>query len=83
MSEIANKDVRTLDFAALAKLAEAATDGVREEAMQSGTMLPVWKHGEVVMVDPLTGATRPTDGDTDIERLGGALEQQATLTVDA
>ena len=83
MTEIANKDVRTLDFAALAKLAEAATDGVRGDAMQSGAMLPIWKDGDLVMVDPLTGATRPRDDGADTERLGCALEQQATLTVDA
>lgn len=81
MTEIANKDVRTLDFAALAKLAEAATAGVRADAMQSGAMLPIWDNGQVTMVDPLTGASRPTDDD--IERLCQAMQQQATLTVDA
>jgi hypothetical protein len=81
MTEIENKDVRTLDFAALAKLAEAATLGVRAEAMQSSVLLSVWKDGGVAMVDPLTGATRPADDG--LERLGSALEQQATLTVDA
>ena len=81
MTEIANKDVRTLDFAALAKLAEAATVGVRADAMQSGAMLPVWKDGQVTMVDPLTGAPRPTEDD--MELLTRALEQHATLTVDA
>ncbi len=81
MTEIADKDVRKLDFAALAKLAEAATDAVRANAMLSGSMLPIWKDGEVAMVDPLTGATRPSDDDMD--RMRRALEQQATLTVDA
>ena len=80
MVEIADKDVRTLDFAALAKLASAATAGVRAQAIQSGTLLPVWKDGEVVMADPVTGATRPA---VDDERVRRALEQQAVLTVDA
>ncbi len=80
MTEITKKDVRTLDFEALAKLAEAATSGVRADAMHTGAMLPIWQDGAIAMVDPLTGITRPADDE--LERLRRMLEQQSTLTVD-
>lgn len=43
-------------FKALEQLAKAATDEVRADAERAGTLLPAWRNGEVVFVDPVTGA---------------------------
>ncbi len=50
------KTAHELDFDALAKLAKAATEGVRADAARVSVALPVWRDGAVAYQDAGTGA---------------------------
>ncbi|MCH8240007.1 MAG: hypothetical protein IIB62_08155 [Proteobacteria bacterium] len=47
---------KDLDFRKLSSLAKAASDDVRQKAIEAGTALPVWRDGRVVYIDPKDGS---------------------------
>lgn len=57
------KTAEDLDFDTLAKIAKAATDDVRADAIRRDVMLPVWRDGKVVYEGPSTGAIFVHDRD--------------------
>jgi hypothetical protein len=46
--------MKKLDIEALRSVAARATDDVRADAIRTGTLLPIWRDGRVVHVDPNT-----------------------------
>jgi hypothetical protein len=51
---------KRLDASKLAKLAKVASDAVRQEAVISGHLLPIWRNGEVMYESASTGAIVPS-----------------------
>jgi hypothetical protein len=52
----AMNDAKSLDLAALQAICKAAGETVRQEAIASGTLLPIWDDARgVIEIDPVTG----------------------------
>jgi hypothetical protein len=55
-------NVKPLDLAALQAICDAVGETVRQEAIASGALLPVWDDARgVVDIDPVTGREVPSD----------------------
>lgn len=60
-------------FESLQKLAEAATIEVRAEASRDGSLLPVWRDGRVMLLDPVSGSVIGPAAHEDLTRLKSQL----------
>jgi hypothetical protein len=65
-------NAKPLDLAALQAICDAVGETVRQEAIATGTLLPVWDDARgVVDIDPVTGNEVPSDDGRKGVRSGG------------
>ncbi len=60
-------------FETLQRLAKTATDEVRADAAKDGSLLPVWRDGRVVLMDPASGLVVAAAAHADLAKLKAQL----------